>query len=62
MKIGIIGSGNMGRTLGMRWAELGHQVYFGAKTSEEGKAIADFVGQNSQGGDAEAAAKLNLMP
>ena len=30
MKIGIIGSGNMGRSLGILWAELGHQVFFGA--------------------------------
>jgi predicted dinucleotide-binding enzyme len=27
MKIGIIGSGNMGRSLGILWAEQGHQVF-----------------------------------
>lgn len=31
MKIGIIGSGNMGRTLGLLWATKGHQVFFGAR-------------------------------
>jgi len=27
MKIGIIGSGNMGRSLGILWAEQGHEVF-----------------------------------
>lgn len=31
MKIGIIGTGNMGRTLGVRWARAGHEVLFGAR-------------------------------
>lgn len=29
MKLGIIGAGNVGGTLGARWAALGHQVHFG---------------------------------
>lgn len=33
MKIGIIGSGNMGRTLGMLWEEKGHDVFFGARNT-----------------------------
>ena len=31
MKIGIIGSGNVGGALGTRWAELGHEVTFGSR-------------------------------
>jgi len=31
MNIGIVGTGNMGRVLGTLWAELGHQVMFGAR-------------------------------
>jgi 8-hydroxy-5-deazaflavin:NADPH oxidoreductase len=31
MKIGIIGSGNMGRTLGLFWMEHGHEVFFGSR-------------------------------
>ena len=27
MKIGIIGTGNMGRALGIRWAQVGHEVF-----------------------------------
>jgi predicted dinucleotide-binding enzyme len=30
MKIGIIGTGNMGRSLGLVWAELGHEVFLGS--------------------------------
>ena len=50
MKIGIIGSGNMGRGLGILWAEQGHEVFFGARTAEKGKAVADSAGQGTQGG------------
>ena len=34
MKIGIIGSGNVGGTLGSRWAKLGHEVVFGTRNPE----------------------------
>ncbi|GAB4367603.1 MAG: NADPH-dependent F420 reductase [Elainellaceae cyanobacterium] len=56
MKIGIIGSGNMGRSLGILWAEQGHQVFFGARTAEKGKAVAEFAGCETQGGINDEAA------
>ena len=31
MNIGIIGSGNVGGTLGTRWAKGGHHVTFGSR-------------------------------
>jgi len=31
MNIGILGSGNVGGTLGTRWAQRGHQVAFGSR-------------------------------
>ena len=31
MKIGIIGSGNVGSALGSRWARVGHEVIFGTR-------------------------------
>ncbi len=34
MKIGIIGSGEMGRTLGQLWAAKGHKVLFGSRDPE----------------------------
>ena len=56
MKIGIIGSGNMGRSLGILWAEQGHQVFFGARTAEKGKAVAEFAKLGTQGGTNDEAA------
>lgn len=56
MKISIIGSGNMGRSLGILWAEQGHQVFFGARTTEKGRAVAEFAGQGTQGGTNDEAA------
>ncbi len=56
MKIGIIGSGNMGRSLGILWAEQGHQVYFGARTAEKGKNVAESAGHSTQGGANDEAA------
>ena len=35
MKIGIIGSGNIGGTLGVLWAKAGHQVLFSSRHPDE---------------------------
>jgi 8-hydroxy-5-deazaflavin:NADPH oxidoreductase len=50
MKIGIIGSGNMGRSLGLLWAEQGHEVCFGARTAEKGQSVAAFAKYGTKGG------------
>lgn len=34
MKIAIIGTGNVGRALGTRWAENGHDIHFGVRDLE----------------------------
>jgi 8-hydroxy-5-deazaflavin:NADPH oxidoreductase len=44
MKIGIIGTGNMGRVLGGLWAIKGHDVFFGARdtlAADEARRLAD---------------------
>lgn len=56
MKIGIIGSGNMGRSIGILWAEQGHEVFFGSRQAEKGKSIAEKAGHNAQGGTNDEAA------
>ena len=56
MKIGILGSGNMGRSLGILWAEQKHEVFFGSRTAEKGKAVAESAGNNTQGGTNDEAA------
>ena len=40
MKIAVIGTGNVGGTLGKRWARAGHEVAFGARDPAEAKVAA----------------------
>ena len=56
MKIGIIGTGNMGRALGLRWARVGHEVLFGSRDVKKAKAVAADGSASTQGGDFDAAA------
>ena len=37
MRIGIIGTGNVGAMLGKRWAATGHEVILGAREPESAK-------------------------
>lgn len=39
MKISIIGTGNVGRTLGQRWAKKGHDIIFGSRNPDSGKVL-----------------------
>ena len=50
MKIGILGTGNMGRSLGVRWARLGHDVFFGSSDTDRGKQAAELAGNSAQAG------------
>jgi hypothetical protein len=50
MRIGTIGTGNMARSLGILWAEQGHEVFFGSRDSEKGKSVAEFAGHGAKGG------------
>jgi 8-hydroxy-5-deazaflavin:NADPH oxidoreductase len=52
MKIGIMGSGNTGRSLGKQ----GHEGFSGARTTEKGRAAADFAGQGTRRGTNDEAA------
>jgi 8-hydroxy-5-deazaflavin:NADPH oxidoreductase len=40
MKIGILGAGSVGKTLGAAWAAKGHEVYVGARTPDAPDTIA----------------------
>jgi len=46
MKIGIIGSGNVGGALGSRWAKLGHEVIFGTR-DPQGKDMQQLSAKSS---------------
>jgi predicted dinucleotide-binding enzyme len=55
MKIGIVGSGNVGRSLGVLWAEHGHDVFFGSRDLDRAETAAGFTRNASFGSNAEAA-------
>lgn len=54
MKIGILGAGSVGATLGKAWAKRGHQVIFGVRdaNAEKVKALLAEVGVNARAGTA----------
>jgi predicted dinucleotide-binding enzyme len=57
LKIGIIGSGRIGGTLGELWAKAGHEVMFSSLDLEHDKELAKTVGAKAQAGTpAQAAA------
>ncbi len=57
LKIGIIGSGRIGGTLGELWAKAGHEVMFSSLDLEHDKELAKTVGGKARAGTpAQAAA------
>ena len=58
MKIGIIGSGNMGRVLGLLMAESGHQVRFGSRRPEQAEHAASLATRNAQPASLQGAAEF----
>jgi 8-hydroxy-5-deazaflavin:NADPH oxidoreductase len=50
MKIGIIGSGNVGSTLGEFWVKAGHEVLFSSRNPENLKQLVEKVGPRSRAG------------
>ena len=61
MKIGIIGSGNMGRAVGVRLAQLGHEVMFGARRPEQAAEAAERAGATAQVGNTDEAAAFGEL-
>jgi 8-hydroxy-5-deazaflavin:NADPH oxidoreductase len=56
MRIGIIGTGHMGRALGLRWARIGRQVLFGSRDLDKAKAVAEGGSGLTRASDFDAAA------
>ena len=56
MKIGVVGSGRVGGTLGSVWAKAGHTVMFSSLDLEHDKALAASVGPNARAGTSREAA------
>ena len=57
MTIGILGTGNMGRTLGLAWAELGHAVVFGSSDPDKARVVAETAQRGARAGSLDEAAE-----
>lgn len=55
MKIGIIGSGNIGSTVGTLWVKAGHQVLFSSRHPENLKQLVGALGPLARAGRVEEA-------
>ena len=58
LKIGVIGSGRVGGTLGGVWAKAGHPVMFSSLDLEADKKLAASVGANARAGATRDAAQF----
>ncbi len=56
MKIGIIGSGNIGGNLGKHFANAGHEVFFSSRNPEKLSGLVNEIGQRAHRGTVEEAA------
>jgi len=56
MKIGIVGSGKVGGTLGGVWVKAGHEVMFSSLSLEQDNALAASLGPNVRAGTPRQAA------
>jgi predicted dinucleotide-binding enzyme len=64
MRIGILGAGNVGGTLGRAWAARGHDVYFGVPRPQEAKTqdLLRAIGPRARAGSvADAAAFAEIV-
>jgi len=50
IKIGVIGSGNIGATVGSLWVKAGHQVLFSSRNPEKLKGLVDGLGPLARAG------------
>ncbi len=58
MKIGIIGSGNVGSGLGKIWGRGGHDIMFSSRHPEELKGLAESIDKNARYGTPTEAVKF----
>ena len=56
LKIGIVGSGRMGGTLGELWLKAGHEIMFSSLDLEHDKALAARLGGKARAGTSREAA------
>lgn len=60
-RIGIIGSGNMGRALGVRFAKNDHEVCFGGRDANTTQRAADLAGHTAHAGSIDDAVTFGTI-
>lgn len=58
MKIGIIGSGNMGGSLAKIWAKKGHEIFLTSTTPEQTKQVVEQIGGGARMGTTREAVQF----
>ncbi|MCO5183234.1 MAG: NADPH-dependent F420 reductase [Anaerolineae bacterium] len=58
MRIGVLGTGRMGTTLGKLWAQNGHEIMFGSREAVRAQALAADIGEGTQGGSLKDSAEF----
>ena len=61
VKIGIIGSGNVGSALGVVWAKAGNEVMFSSRHLDNDKKLAAATGANARAGTPQEAASFGQV-
>lgn len=62
LKIGVVGAGKVGSSLGGAWVKAGHQVMFSSRTLADDQALAASLGPNAKAGTPrEAAAFADVL-
>ncbi|MEQ9563500.1 MAG: NADPH-dependent F420 reductase [Woeseiaceae bacterium] len=56
LKIGVIGSGNVGSAIGASWVRAGHEVMFSSRNLEHDQALATDLGGGAKAGTPQEAA------
>src|SRR2546423_11739225 len=58
MKVGVIGSGRIGSTLGGLWAKAGHEVMYSDREAEQAKRAAEASGPRARTGSVQEAVRF----
>jgi predicted dinucleotide-binding enzyme len=58
LRIGIIGSGQIGGSVGLRWAEAGHQILFSSRNPDQLGELVARAGGNARAGYPQEAAEF----
>lgn len=58
LKIGIIGSGRIGGSVGLRWAEAGHEILFSSRNPDQLSDLVNQGGPNCRAGYPQEAAEF----